>query len=49
MPAPQGGFYQSGFYGGKSESEALWRVSFKPTGWFCEEKDPKKAQCAKDQ
>ncbi|EKQ5874285.1 prepilin-type N-terminal cleavage/methylation domain-containing protein [Pseudomonas aeruginosa] len=49
VPAPQGGFYLSGFYGGKSESEALWRVSFKPTGWFCEEKDPTKAQCAKDQ
>ncbi|EMW0997495.1 pilus assembly FimT family protein [Pseudomonas aeruginosa] len=45
-PAATGKVYDSGFYGGESLDKAAWRITFKPSGWSCQEKDPKEPACA---
>lgn len=44
---PDGEYYDSGFFGGEELDKAAWRVTFKPSGWNCTEKDPKDPKCAK--
>ncbi|HFQ6045949.1 TPA: GspH/FimT family pseudopilin [Pseudomonas aeruginosa] len=47
VPAPAGEYYDYGFFGGEELDKAAWRVTFKPSGWNCTEKDPKDPKCAK--